>query len=241
MVIVVQGRVGLYQHVEHWEKDDELLPSPSPSPAPFNVAQQHPMQHAESAVVSAAAAVERSTSKSPQLLVQVLPPTESVGDLDIIDGGVRLNSAVALDEVQLLVLSLRSFHLFFSANPQQFSMYLQHGIVRLWNASTFMLRTYLQIPRPPMKRLRTRSTQMHSGVYGQQQHRRGSSRGRNRSISAPTISDSGDSVEVDPEHSEFVEHALDVLYPRLPLAAEKAMRGDDAKDAKDAAAWQQVQ
>lgn len=84
MIIVVQGRVGLYQHVAEWENDDELLPSRTQT------------DETEATAGAAATAVETCTGRSPQLLVQVLPPTESVGDLDIIDGGPRMNSAVVL-------------------------------------------------------------------------------------------------------------------------------------------------
>ncbi|GAB4820172.1 hypothetical protein N2152v2_007218 [Parachlorella kessleri] len=72
---------------------------------------------------------------------------ESVGDLDVIDGGPRTMTCVALEEGCTLVQVPRALFLRFVLEcPKALQIYLQKAIGRLWRVAHFVLTDFLDLP-----------------------------------------------------------------------------------------------
>ncbi|KAA6424227.1 MAG: cyclic nucleotide-binding domain, partial [Trebouxia sp. A1-2] len=75
-----------------------------------------------------------------------LRPGESVGDVDILDGGHRTCTCAALGQgAQLVQVSHQLFMSFVMARPRTLQIYLHKALARLWRVAHFVLSDFLNL------------------------------------------------------------------------------------------------
>eukprot|EP00898_Chlorokybus_atmophyticus_P004975 jgi/Chlat1/5479/Chrsp36S05433 len=80
------------------------------------------------------------------LLVNVLKPGESVGDLDVIDGAQRSVTCMSMEESTTLLCVPRALFLrFIAEKPHTLDLYLRQAIARLWRVAHFVVMQYLML------------------------------------------------------------------------------------------------
>ncbi|KAK3255714.1 hypothetical protein CYMTET_35114 [Cymbomonas tetramitiformis] len=85
---------------------------------------------------------------APARLTNILRESESVGDIDVLDGHPRSVSCTALEEGAVVVRVTRKLFLdFIMKHPQVLHLYLQQAIARLWRVAHFVLNDFLQMRR----------------------------------------------------------------------------------------------